>query len=219
MKNAQSQKVIIGILCVVVFAVVWYQFSWNARASTLSQADAVQVATQSKQGELAAANKAKENEEANRAALIEAQKVLPTSADAQGVIRQLTALAVTSSVDWQSVSLDSGTAADVGLDSMSLTVTISGTMPNIEAYLANIRVALSRIITVDGVATTFGTDPDVPDVVTSVLSLRAFMYTVDPKLVATSTTVAGSTATPAGSVPTAVTDPTNVGATATTVAP
>src|SRR5580765_7668028 len=160
MKKAKSQKLVVIALCAVVFGVVFYQFSWQARASTLSKASAVRVATASKKGDLAAAQKAKEREAANHGALAAVQAVLPATGDAQGVIRQLTQLATTSGVDWQTVSLGAMAATPVaGLQAVGLTVAISGPMANIEAYLANIRgAAVNRIITVDAVSTTVVVD-------------------------------------------------------------
>jgi Tfp pilus assembly protein PilO len=193
MKKQKSQRLILGILGAVVFLVVFYQFSWKARASTLSQASAVVVATESKEGDLAAAKKAKDNEEANKAALAVVQAVLPTTADAQGVIRHLTQLAVTSSVSWENVTLG---VADVappggGLQSVPFTIAISGTMENIELYLANIRSAdVGRIITIDGVTTSFAADPLKPDQVSASLTLRVFIYSVESATTTTSTTAA-----------------------------
>jgi Tfp pilus assembly protein PilO len=224
MKKAQSQKVVVVLLCAVVFIVVFVQFSWKARADTLSQAAAVRVATQAKQGDLVAAKKAKTEEEANHAALAAAQAILPLNADAQSVIRHLTQLAITSNVSWENVTLGVPAAptAEGGLQSVPITISIAGTIENIEAYLANIRGAdVGRIIVVDGLTTSFSADALQPGLVTAGLSLRVFMYGVDT----TATTVAPAaatntvTSTPVGTVPTAVTDPTNVGATPTTLAP
>jgi Tfp pilus assembly protein PilO len=223
MKKAKSQKLVVGMLCAVVFFVIFYQFSWKARGDTLSQAAVVRVATEARQGDLAVATKAKTQEPVNRAALAAVQAVLPANADAQGVIRKLTQLAVTSSVSWESVTLAPPAAtATPGLQAVSLTVAISGSMANVEAYLANIRKAdVGRIITVDAVGTTFKPDAAQPDLVSATLGLKAFVYAVDPSVLATPTTVAPAvgtntvTQTPVGTVPTAVTDPTNVGPTTT----
>jgi Tfp pilus assembly protein PilO len=225
MKNAKSQKLVVGMLCAVVFLVVFYQFSWNARASTLSRASAVRAATAAKQGDLAAATKAKEQESANLTALAAVQAILPATADAQGVIRKLTQLALTSSVSWESVTLaGAGATATPGLQAVPLTIAISGTMANIEAYLANIRKAdVGRVITVEAVATTFKGDAEQPDLVAAILTLEAFVFAVDPNVLATAATAAAAgtntvTETPVGTVPTAVTDPTNVDITTTTAA-
>jgi Tfp pilus assembly protein PilO len=216
---------VIVILFAVVFGVVFYQFSWQARASTLGQASVVRAATASKKGDLAAATKAKQQEAANLAALAAVQAVLPATADAQGVIRQLTQLAIASGVNWESVSLQKSAATTVaGLQAVPLSVSISGSMANVEAYLANIRsAAVGRIITVDGVNTTLIVDKATQAVlVNASLSMRAFVYAIDPVTITATTVVTAAAAgtntvtqTPAGAVPTAVTDPTNVGPTTT----
>jgi Tfp pilus assembly protein PilO len=226
MKKEKSQKLVVAILCVVVFGVVFYQFSWQARASTLSQASVVRAATAAKEGDLAAATKAKQQETANRAALLAVQAVLPAAVDAQGVIRQLTQLAIASGVNWENVSLQKAAATTIaGLQAVPISVSISGPMANIEAYLANIRgAALGRIIMVDGVSTALTIDAITKvELVTATLSMRAFVYTVDPAAIASTTVVtaapAAATQTPAGSVPVAVSDPTNVDTTPTTAKP
>jgi Tfp pilus assembly protein PilO len=225
MQKAKSQKLVVGVLCAVVFGVVFYQFSWQARVSTLDKASVVRAATAAKKGDLAAATKAKEHEAANRDALKAVQAILPATADAQGVIRQLTQLAVTSGVNWENSSLAQPAATAVtGLQAASISISISGPMENIQAYLLNVRSsAVGRIISVDTVTTNSNLDATTQvEVVTAALSMRAFLYVIDPATI-TSTTVApaaaGVTQTPAGSVPVAVSDPTNVGSTPTTAAP
>jgi Tfp pilus assembly protein PilO len=228
MKKAKSQKLVVVILCAVVFGVVFYQFSWQARASTLSHASVVRAVTASKQGELAAGKKAKEQEAANRDALVAVQAGLPATVDAQGVIRQLTQLAVASQVNWDNVTLGAPTATAIGgLQAVPITISISGTMANVQAYLVSVRsAAASRIMTVDSVATTFSVDKDtLAESVVALLSMKTFVYAIDSSLIATTTTVAAAdagtntvTKTPVGTVPSAVIDPTNVGATTTTTA-
>jgi Tfp pilus assembly protein PilO len=193
MKKEKSQRLVLGILGAVVFIVVFYQFSWKARASTLSQASAVVLATDARQSDLAAAKKAKAEEVANKAALAAVQAVLPANADAQGVIRHLTQLATTSNVSWENVTLGqpAAPAASGGLQSVPLKVAISGTIDNIELYLLNIRSAdVGRIITVDSVTTTFGTDVLQPDAASATLALNVFIYSVESAPVTTATTAA-----------------------------
>lgn len=218
----QSQKLVLGALCAVVFLVVFWQFSWKARANTLSKASDVRAATQAKQADLAAAKKAKANEEANKAELAAAQTALPASADAQGVIRLLTQLAATSGVSWDNVTLGTlTTGKDSGnLQSIPLSITLSGTMDQFEAYLQNLRGAdVSRLLVVDTFNTAFGADPADPSKLSASLTVNAFMYTA---AAAPATGSSGATATntvtstPVGTVPTAVQDNTNVGATPTT---
>jgi Tfp pilus assembly protein PilO len=223
MQKAKSQKIVVVILCAVVFGVVFYQFSWQARASTLTQASAVRDATAAKKGDLVAATKAKEHEVANREALAAVQAILPPTADAQGVIRQLTQLAVTSGVNWQNISQQPLLPAS-GLQSAPISISISGPMANIQAYLANVRgAAVGRIITIDSVATSSSVDAETKaEIVTATLSLKAYLYAIDPATIS-STPVAPAAATvtptPAGTVPVAVSDPTNVDTTPTTAAP
>ena len=226
MKNAQAQKVVIGLLCVVVFAVVFYQFSWKARAATLAKASEVQAATELKQADLVAAQKAQAKQDENRAALAQMQVALPGAPDAQGVIRQLTQLAVASNVTWDSVTIGAtaAPASESGLQQLPITVTISGQMADVEAYLANIRSPdVARLITVDGLSTAFNTDEKDPAVVSETVTLRAFMYGTAAVADTTPTTAVASatggvTQTPAGSVPQAMPDHTNVEAASTTVA-
>jgi Tfp pilus assembly protein PilO len=224
MQKAKSQKIVIVMLCAVVFGVVFYQFSWQARASTLSQASGVRAATASKKGDLSIATKAKEQEATNREALAAVQAILPPTADAQGVIRQLTQLAITSGVDWKNVSLTKPpAAAGSGLQAAPISISITGPMANIQAYLANVRgAAVSRIITVDAVATTSAVDAKTQaEVVTATLGLKAYLYLIDPAAITSATVAAAAsvTKTPAGNVPVAVSDPTNVDTTPTTAAP
>jgi Tfp pilus assembly protein PilO len=227
MNSAKSQKLVLGVLGAVVFLVVFYQFSWKARANTLNDASSVRTEIQAKQADVAAAKKAKAQEPANRAALAQVQAVLPSSSDAQGVIRTLTALASSSSINWKNVTIGQAPAtpagATTGLQSLPLTVSISGTITNVETYLANVRKSnIGRIITVDGVTTTFNVEPTAPDVIDAVLTMRAFTYAIDGTVTATTTTVPPTstntvTSTPVGTVPTAVTEAT-IATTPTTVA-
>jgi Tfp pilus assembly protein PilO len=199
MQKAKSQKIVVIVLCAVVFGVVFYQFSWQARVSTLTQATAVRVATAAKKGDLAAATKAKEQEAGNRELLAAVQALLPPTADAQGVIRQLTQLATASGVNWENVSQSKPVASAVaGLQAAPITISIKGPMENIQAYLLNVRgAAVGRIITVDSVSTASTVDPTTQAVVlTATLTLKAFVYVVDPA------TIAGAPGAAAATTPT-----------------
>jgi Tfp pilus assembly protein PilO len=203
MQKAKSQKIVIVLLCAVVFGVVFYQFSWQARASTLSEATAVRAATAAKKGDLAVATRAKEQEPANVLALAAVQAVLPATVDAQGVIRQLTQLALTSGVNWENVSQTKPAVTTVsGLLASSITISIKGPMANIQAYLANVRgPAVGRIITVDSVAISSSVDPVTQiEVLTATLTLKAFLYVVDAATAGTP--AAGAATTPTTAKPT-----------------
>ena len=84
---------------------------------------------------------------------------------------------------------------------------------------------MGRIITVDGVNTTTIDNTTKAEVVSASLSMRAFVYAIAPGTITAATVVTAAAAgtntvteTPAGAVPTAVTDPTNVDSTSITKA-